>query len=102
MKLKIGKYTWNVVLVDDLFESLGNACFKELTIKISKNQTKEMLKDTIFHETMHAYIKSYGFNKEYYCEEEIVCFVTQNIKQITLLANKIWRVIKNEINTNEH
>jgi hypothetical protein len=98
MKLKIGKYVWNIILVDNLFEALGNTCFKELTIRISKDQTKEMIKDTILHETIHAYIKSYGFNKEYFYEEEIVCFITQNINQITLLSNKIWRTLKNEIN----
>ena len=103
MRLKIGKYTWTIEWVDNLFNSFGCTTFNELTIKISKNQCDALLKDTIFHELIHAYIKSYGFNREYFYEEDVVLFITQNIDSIMLLTDKVWKemVIAERKNKNE-
>ena len=96
MKVKIGKYIWDIKYVNDLFNSFGNTTFSKLEININKNQSKVFLKDTIYHEIIHAYIKSYGFNKEYYHEEEMVTFITQNKEQFELLTNKVIKGLKNE------
>ena len=59
------------------------------------------MRDTIYHEIMHAYIKSYGFNREYYYEEDLVTFITQNREQIDSLTDEVLKGLENEEKENK-
>lgn len=96
MKIKINNYDWNIKLVPkkEIDGDLGLCHYADLTIKIGKEQDKQLIKDTILHEIIHAFIFSYGFDKNSYTNEEITCFFTQNIPNIIKIRDDAIKEMK--------
>ena len=82
-KLKIGPYEWKYIDNCDLKDTFGTCDYKDLEIKISKDQTGLVKKCTIIHELLHAAFCSAGYSPR---EEE---------KIVDVLANQLISFVKN-------
>lgn len=100
MKLTINNYDWEIKVVpkEEIENNLGTTYFADLTIKIRKEQELDVFEDSLFHEITHAYMFSYGFDKNSYSNEEVVCFMTQNFMNIELLTKQALRELEKEKN----
>ena len=98
MKIKINNLTWNVGFErrDDLNGCYGFARFSTLEIRIAHDVHKEVVRTTITHEIIHAFIESFGFttpdtNSTLMFSEEQVCdFIAMNLEEISKQSKKVY------------
>lgn len=76
----VGKDNNEIILDGDL--CMGITKFMELKIFIQKGMLKSLIERTIRHELTHAYLYSYGINKDEYSLEEVCNFVETYGKDI--------------------
>lgn len=99
MKIKINGLNWTVENVQRGSEKLilnGNPCFgvtyyADLVIWLDKNQAKELYRQTLIHELIHAYTFSFGVHlvANEKTEESVCDFMGSHLDEIYLTANKI-------------
>lgn len=108
IKVKINGITWKVFGTsadDEAFnaeegeEVMGITWFTKGEIYlVTENISSELLYRTIKHELTHAFLFSYGINKETLTEEEVCNFVEVYAEDIIKKANSIFkRLTKNSI-----
>lgn len=108
IKVKINGITWKVFGTsadDEAFnaeegeEVMGITWFTKGEIYlVTENISSELLYRTIKHELTHAFLFSYGINKETLTEEEVCNFVEVYAEDIIKKANSIFkRLTKNGI-----
>lgn len=98
MKIKINNLAWNVVFTtrEDINGCYGLTCFSKLEIKLAHDVHQDVVRTTITHEIIHAYIESCGFttpNVEspmIFSEEQVCDFVAMNLEEINKLSNKLY------------
>lgn len=99
MKIKINGLNWTVENVHRNDEHLivrGNPCFgvthyADLIIWLDKTQAKELYRQTLIHELIHAYTFSFGVHlvANEKTEESVCDFMGSHLDEIYLTANKI-------------
>lgn len=72
-------------------ECLGVTYFKDLQIFVDCTLSRELFRQTIIHELIHAFAFSYGAQLEGYEKtEELLCnFMGAHLDEIYITANKI-------------
>lgn len=98
MKIKIHDLTWEVRFTDYIENPTdSNEIVCGLTLKtkqvilISVRQSLEIIKRTITHELVHAYIWSYGFeNSDPFSEEEMCNFIETHMRDLYNNTEKIY------------
>lgn len=103
MVIKINGYRWKVELVDAEIEkmhpepdsyNLGLTEYCEGVISIRKGINEIMMRSTVIHELVHAFLFSYGYQVN---DEESMCnFFGSQGDRIMELTNKIMKGVKME------
>lgn len=100
MKLRINGLNWNVQNVQRNDEKLkskdGDSCFgvtyyQELSVYLDKSMPKELYRQTVVHELIHAFTFSFGvhlFANER-TEESVCDFMGAHLDEICSATNKI-------------
>lgn len=100
MKIKINGLVWTVKNEDanhpDLQNSRGNPCFgvtdyTKQTITLRNDMSKELYRQTVAHELLHAYTFSFGVHlfADEETEEPVADFIGSHIDKIWEHTNKI-------------
>lgn len=101
MIIKINNLEWNVFFVPrdhnkleaDGVQCLGKAYFDDLHIYLDKSVSEELMRQTVIHELVHAFLFSYGVhvecNDDYDTEEAVCDFCGAYFDKIKKAANKI-------------
>ena len=108
IKIRINGITWKIIGTsagDEAFDAnegeevMGITWFTKGEIYlVVDNISSELLYRTIKHELTHAFLFSYGINKEELTEEEVCNFVEVYAEDIIKKANSIFnRLTKNSI-----
>ena len=95
--IKINGLVWNIQIDNNMsLDYLGCTEYFNQTISInSKVKGNENIKRTITHEVIHAYLYSYGFtNKDNFELEQMIEFISHNIKNIEKLADEVYKKLK--------
>ena len=98
MKIKIHDLTWEVKFVcgidcDEDMEVSGATMKMQQLIVIDITVPKEMLRRTIVHELVHAFIWTYGLeNSKPFSEEQVCNFFETYYQDIIKLTDKILKV----------
>lgn len=105
IKLKINGLEWRVKFTHDKEELkedlLGLCVFTQLKIYIADDADNAVVRTSILHELVHAYLFSYGFTKVkdsddlMFSEEQICDFVAMNLISILDMANKLYDAYEN-------
>lgn len=98
MKIKINNIPWKVVFTDkeskrmkkdkDTF-FLGLCEYDKARISIRKNQTVEVMRGTVIHELVHAFLFAYGVNVT--GDEEMCNFFGAYADEIVRLTDEIMK-----------
>lgn len=99
MKITINGYDWQVIFVPEDDKRLGEAkegyinlgytCFDKLCIAISRDAEKQVQKNTIAHELIHAFTLSTGVYEMVWSEEEMCRFIGSNFLTLYDLYKQI-------------
>ena len=96
MTIKINNLIWKVMFKTrgDLDGSFGLTSFRKLEIYIATDVAQDVVRTTITHEIVHAYIESHGLveNKDgmLFNEEQVADFIAMNITSINELTLKVY------------
>lgn len=104
-KLKINGLEWRVKFTHDREELkedlLGLCVFTQLKIYVADDVDDAVVRTSIIHELVHAYLFSYGFTEAkdtdnlMFSEEQICDFVAMNLISILEMANKLYDAYEN-------
>lgn len=107
MKIKINGLNWTVENVQRGNEKLqlnGNPCFgitkyMDLIIYLDAEQAKELYRQTLIHELIHAYTFSFGVHlvANEKTEEPVCDFMGSHLDEIYLTANKIMDALYGKV-----
>lgn len=100
MKLNINGLIWKLSFVkkEDIDGCYGITKFSTLEIKIATNLHRDVVRTTITHELIHAYLESLGYtvpnvdSSMLFSEEQVCDFIAMNLDAITKQASKIFLV----------
>ena len=103
MKIKINNIPWtvNFVHTGDIDNCIGVTKFRELSIYVATNVEKDVVRTSITHELIHAYVDSYGFilsDDDKFSGEQLADFIAMNLSNINELTMKIYLKYKQEYN----
>lgn len=100
MKLKINDLEWNLTFVkkNEIEGCYGITRFSSLTIKIATDLHKDIVRTTITHELVHAYLESFGYTPPsidsalMFSEEQICDFIAMNQDFIMKQSSKVFSI----------
>lgn len=107
MNIKIHDFTWEIVFVDKVEDqsddseiTCGKTYKTKLRIDISTQQKDSLVRHSIIHELVHAYIWSWGLeNSTPFNEEQIANFIETHGPDILTQADKIYNYYLNKVAT---
>lgn len=106
MKIKINRYTYELLQVDSNDENLnvgdndfrsGITDFRTKKIYIAKGLSEDSQNYTIIHELTHAIMDSYGFLQVEWNDEIVADFMAIYVYEIERILNLIKNSCKNKI-----
>jgi len=103
MIVTINNIKWKVLFVNrvDINECYGVTSFPSLQIKIAIDYPKEVIRTTITHEVVHAWLESYGYRENdgmLFSEEQVADFIGMNLHNFNELTMKIYLEYKRKYN----
>lgn len=86
----INNLEWNIVVENSDYDYLGTTSESRLEIHIASVPNTQVIKRTITHEVVHAYLYSYGFPKKNFNEEDLCEFIANNLDGISHISNQVF------------
>ena len=98
MKVVINNLEWDVSFVEkhEIDECFGRTKFSDLEIKIATSFHRDVIRTTITHEVVHAFIESMGIvppssdSQMLFSEEQVCDFVGMNLDEIAKTSKTIY------------
>ena len=100
MKLKINDLIWDLSFVskEEIDGCYGLTKFSTLEIKIATNLHRDVVRTTITHELVHAYLESLGYTVPstesplMFSEEQVCDFIAMNVESLMADSKKVFLV----------
>ena len=86
----INNLEWNIIAENSDYNYLGTTSESRLEIHIASVPNTQVIRRTIIHEVVHAYLYSYGFPKNNFNEEDLCEFIANNLDAITQISDQVF------------